>query len=414
MPGKEEKEVEECKVNMAEKTTESNSKEEEKKNGSEESPIKNEALSLLAQGRRHLFVKDYPSAVTVLGEACAKLAEIYGELGDECGDAYFNYGRALLEQSREESNLLNEKDVDGDKDDTDDEENEVENGEEKIDEREEKDNEEEKTEKEDEKTLNENEEDKPIDEGKTNNEGKTNDEGEMNDEKTNDEEKSNDEEKTNDDEEDVNNLQLAWEIFELAKVIYSRQNNEAKLAETYLYLGEVSLESENYTSAVEDMKQCLEIQKKILPEDHRDIAETLFQLGVACSFQNLFEESKAFHTSACEVLQLRIKNLKSGCYSEESNSNPFYSVEKEIEEINNILPEIKEKIDDVEDLKREAMKSVLEMTLKGVSSLDGAGSSSQNGNTEKPAATNISHLIKKKRKPEDDLSPKSAKKKQVE
>lgn len=55
------------------------------------------------------------------------------------------------------------------------------------------------------------------------------------------------------------------------------------LFQTYLCLGENGLESENYSIAVEDIKQALELQKVHLLEYDRRIAETYYQLGVAYS-----------------------------------------------------------------------------------------------------------------------------------
>merc|ERR1712107_211337 len=94
------------------------------------------------------------------------------------------------------------------------------------------------------------------------------------------------------DEEDPSNLQLAWEMLELAKVVYSKtvetekDNKEAghRLCETYMVLGEVSLENENYPQAVEDLQLCLDRRVSSLPLDSRCIAETHYQLGIAQGF----------------------------------------------------------------------------------------------------------------------------------
>lgn len=88
-------------------------------------PKKAEAFNLLAQGKRHYFVKDYESAVETLGEVCEKFSAIYGETGTEMGDVYYYYGISLLELAREEANLLNvDKDdkKDGEEDEEEDEE----------------------------------------------------------------------------------------------------------------------------------------------------------------------------------------------------------------------------------------------------------------------------------------------------
>ena len=54
-----------------------------------------------------------------------------------------------------------------------------------------------------------------------------------------------------------------------------------KLCDALLALGEVSLENEDYTQAIEDFSNCLEKRKQTLPVDSRSIAETECQLGLA-------------------------------------------------------------------------------------------------------------------------------------
>lgn len=385
------------------KTEEENvEKNEDKKvNGQETtSPIKDEAQKILAQGKRHLFVKDYPSAVATLGEACRKLSEQHGELADICSDAYFSYGRALLELSREESNVIGNA-VDPEKESDDSEEAEDDGEDEKKDEEDSKDGEKDKEENKEGGDKNEESIEKASD-------------GEENKEVDGEDNKEGEDDTEEKDEEDVNNLQLAWEVFELAKIIFERQKNEAKLAETYLHLGEVALESENYESAVEDMKKCLDIQKRILEPDHRDIAETLFQLGMAYSLSNQYDEAIDSFKLSLNVLEDRIKNLENKEKPDPASSdNPFYTVENEIAEIKNLLPEIKEKISDMEDFKKEAIQTVVEATLKSTSkSKDGGSCSSsvQNGTADNKPATDISHLIRKKRKPEEEAENDKAKK----
>ena len=84
------------------------------------------------------------------------------------------------------------------------------------------------------------------------------------------------EEEEAEDEDDPSNLQLSWEMLELAKMVLvdqlegEKKNTltsearvvlEKRLFETYLILGEVSLENENYPQAVEDLSICLDKQK---------------------------------------------------------------------------------------------------------------------------------------------------------
>ena len=87
------------------------------------------------------------------------------------------------------------------------------------------------------------------------------------------------------DEDDPSNLQLSWEMLELAKMVLldqlegeaskalSEENKtmiEKRLFETFLTLGEVSLENENYPQAVEDLTLCLNKQQVLQLSGHTD------------------------------------------------------------------------------------------------------------------------------------------------
>ena len=67
---------------------------------------KAKALMSLAAGKRHMLVRDIPAAVSSLGKACKLLSAECGETSPECAEAYFHYGRALLEMDRLEAGVL--------------------------------------------------------------------------------------------------------------------------------------------------------------------------------------------------------------------------------------------------------------------------------------------------------------------
>merc|ERR1712193_258719 len=73
---------------------------------------------------------------------------------------------------------------------------------------------------------------------------------------------------------EVGNLELAWQMFELAKVIFSKAGNLTKECESLTLLGEVSLENSNFKQAVEDLTTCLARRRAGMPADSRSIAET--------------------------------------------------------------------------------------------------------------------------------------------
>ena len=66
-----------------------------------------EAVQCMQQGKRHMIVKDYHSAVYCFEQACRILDAFYGVNADECGEAYLYYGIALLEESRLDEGLVN-------------------------------------------------------------------------------------------------------------------------------------------------------------------------------------------------------------------------------------------------------------------------------------------------------------------
>ena len=64
------------------------------------------AKELLAEGKRDLLVHAIPDAVSNCSKACEIMAQHKGEMATECAEAYFYYGKALLELSRVESGVL--------------------------------------------------------------------------------------------------------------------------------------------------------------------------------------------------------------------------------------------------------------------------------------------------------------------
>jgi len=195
------------------------------------------------------------------------------------------------------------------------------------------------------------------------------------------------------DEEEPSNLQLAWEMLELAKVVYSKQLETAeeadksplleKLCSTMLTLGEVSIENENYKQAVEDIQECLK-KEEPMPKDARIIAETHYQLGVAQGFNAQHDEAVESLKSAITIIQERIKNMEKLETDE---------AKKEVTELKALVPEIEEKINDTKDMKKEAEAKK-----------EGATSSGDAFGSSKAAEVKPVSNIAVKRKAEDEES----------
>ncbi|XP_026507681.1 nuclear autoantigenic sperm protein isoform X2 [Terrapene carolina triunguis] len=215
-------------------------------------------------------------------------------------------------------------------------------------------------------------------------------------------------------EDEVGNLELAWDMLELAKVIYKRQETkEAQLhaAQAHLKLGEVSVESENYAQAIEEFQACLALQQKYLEAHDRLLAESHYQLALAYHYNSQFDEAILQFSKSVEVIDKRMVMLTERIKKAEGGSTED---EKEIEELKGLLPEIKEKIEDSKESQKSAR--VAELALKAT--LVGGATSSFTQSEEscsvstipvrKPAdgasqcVTDISHLVRKKRKPEEE------------
>merc|ERR1719500_1549179 len=110
-----------------------------------------------------------------------------------------------------------------------------------------------------------------------------------------------DQETSDKNDEEPSNLQLAWEMLEVAKVAYTKQIEETgdadnkkeceeRLCKTIMALGEVSIENENYCQAVEDLQMCLK-KREAMPKDSRLVAETQYQHGVAQGFNKQYDDA---------------------------------------------------------------------------------------------------------------------------
>ena len=113
--------------------------------------------------------------------------------------------------------------------------------------------------------------------------------------------------------ENPSNLQRAWEMLELSKNIYSRMGDIPtiipKLCDTLLALGEVNVENENYSQAVDDFTSCLEKRKAKLPNNMREIAESQYLLGIALSYQGEYDEAMESFKGVIKVLATLQKAL---------------------------------------------------------------------------------------------------------
>merc|ERR1712215_271482 len=135
------------------------------------------------------------------------------------------------------------------------------------------------------------------------------------------------------------------------------------IAETLDYMGErqKTLLPEDNRNIAETLDYMGERQKTLLPEDNRNIAETLYYLGVALGFHKNYDEALMSLESAVSVLTKRMVNLQ---------GKPGTQAKNERTEIKALVPEVKAKIVDMKELKAESAKKAAELYMIGGKAMD--------------------------------------------
>jgi nuclear autoantigenic sperm protein len=112
--------------------------------------------------------------------------------------------------------------------------------------------------------------------------------------------------------------------------------------------------TEQYDQAISDLSECLEMQRQLLAADDRRLAETLYQLGLACTFDKRYDEATSHYRGAIEVLEKKIAHLRqkvsgetgsdSSIIAAGSFESPAELAQKEIDELSSILPDLVAKV----------------------------------------------------------------------
>ncbi|EED79222.1 predicted protein [Postia placenta Mad-698-R] len=218
----------------------------------------------IEHAKRAFALRKYEQAIDHYATALELLTAEHGENAPEMADTYFAYGKALLENAISQSTVLGKEQTEeavqavageltkpepsgskflsfsGDGDDTD----EIVPG---------------------------SKEDVAVDLF-----------GEAQKTEEEEEEEEEDDEEEGEPEDDFN---AAWEVLDLARALYERQQDEndevkLKLADTFLALGDVSLETEKFEQAISDYDAALALKTELLPQSSRQIAEAHYKLSI--------------------------------------------------------------------------------------------------------------------------------------
>lgn len=202
-------------------------------------------------------------------------------------------------------------------------------------------------------------------------------------------------------EEEASNVEIAWEVLNLAKdIFYEQDTKESKinLAETLLKLGEIAMDWENFVQAVAFLSESLDLRKEVLSPNDRLISEVYYSLGLAFQLNNELDKASACFENSYDIIKMRLEDLQKKNIDSLSQFDKD-SHAKEIRQLEGILPDIQVKIDDL----KEQMASIFQTKqalLVNKAELEAAAEKAQEqklsaAGSSKPA-TDISHLIKRK------------------
>uniref|UniRef100_A0A1B0CLG7 Uncharacterized protein n=1 Tax=Lutzomyia longipalpis TaxID=7200 RepID=A0A1B0CLG7_LUTLO len=282
------------------------------------------AKELFSSGTRSYYVKDYDLAVEDLSQVCTLYSDVYGTLGDELGAPYLLYAKALIALAQNEVKLIDIPEGEG-SEDSESESCDEEEGE--------------KAKKEEKDDDGESSKVEPAEKAEASKSKKKEDDDD------DDEEEEEGEQTTNPEstEEDITNLQLAWEILELAVNIFTNRGESGKsqLAECHAELAGISFENNNYEEAVRDFTKAKDILITLPDTNQRQLAELYYKMGLSHMMVNAFNDSIDALNSACECLDKVIAENKEKGAPEDEVTELIAELEDSKKDIYSKIEEIK-------------------------------------------------------------------------
>ncbi|KAF7309196.1 SHNi-TPR domain-containing protein [Mycena kentingensis (nom. inval.)] len=232
-----------------------------------------------------------------------------------------------------------------------------------------------------------------------------------------------------DDDEPEDDFNAAWEIFELARGLYAKQVDEKaddaalqmKLAETYLALGDVSLETEKFEQAITDYEAGLALKSKLLPQSSRQLAEAHYKLSIVLDLTSgrladaITQAEAALESIECRLALLRNPQTADsgdavpdpkGKGKAKQTADPSLAgmtpaqVEAEMKELEGLKEDLAVKIDELKTRPAEPRGNASALAAAALDQELNAASAGA------PATVNdLTMAVKKKKKPVPDAAP---------
>jgi HAT1-interacting factor 1 len=121
-----------------------------------------------------------------------------------------------------------------------------------------------------------------------------------------------------DEAEPEDDFNAAWEVLDLARAIYEKQMDgddemRLKAADTFIMLGDISLETEKFDQAITDYSSGLALKTELLPLSSRHLAEAHYKLSIALDLTAGRLADAIHHAQrALESIEARLVELQAG------------------------------------------------------------------------------------------------------
>ncbi|KAH7907890.1 hypothetical protein BJ138DRAFT_1158916 [Hygrophoropsis aurantiaca] len=244
-----------------------------------------------------------------------------------------------------------------------------------------------------------------------------------------------------DDGEPEDDFNAAWEVLELARAIYEKGQDEdvavkMKLADSYIALGDVSLETEKFDQAIADYTAGLAIKDELLPISSRQIAEAHYKLSMVLDLTSgrlsdaIVHAEKALSSIEHRMAELRdglngqlpplaspgpeIEDKKGKGKGRDTSTNAVHAteavqlmtrpqMEAELKELEGLKEDLALKVEELKTAPNEPSESAPAMAAKALDAeLNGARSIPEAGQQGVGVVNDLTAMVvKKKKKPED-------------
>lgn len=129
----------------------------------------------------------------------------------------------------------------------------------------------------------------------------------------------------------MDDLEIAWEVLEIARRVFEKEDMRGELIKTYSLLSEVSLESNNFQDSLGDLEACLNLTVEKYGAEDRRTAEIYFRMAMN---HELMENTG----KAAELVEKVIEIL---------DASKLKASPEEEHDLNELVAEMKERLADL-------------------------------------------------------------------